>query len=132
MPQWVTEKVFEALNESNRPIKGSRILIVGVAYKKNVEDVRESPSIAIMKLLQGRGAVLSYSDPHVPKIPVSPDENFPLSSETLTPEFIKSQDCVVIATDHDAIDYKMLLENAHLIVDTRGRYLEGSSKVIRA
>lgn len=126
MPHWVVQKVSDALNERGKAVKGSRILILGIAYKKNIDDSRESPAIEIMALLQEKGAHIEYSDPHVPKFPRKRDYHFDLSSVALNEETIKGFDCVVLATDHDAFDYDLLNKSAILIVDTRGRLSEGS------
>ena len=121
MPHWVVEKITDALNERSKAIKGSRILVLGLAYKKNIDDTRESPAVEIMDLLQAKGAHIDYSDPHVPVFPRKRDYHFDLQSVTLTPESIASYDCLVLATDHDGFDYAQLLQHAQLIVDTRGR-----------
>ena len=121
MPHWVVEKITDALNERSKAIKGSRILVLGLAYKKNIDDTRESPAVEIMDLLQAKGAHIDYSDPHVPVFPRKRDYHFDLQSVTLTPESIASYDCLVLATDHDGFDYPQLVQHARLIVDTRGR-----------
>ena len=132
MPEWVVSKVADALNDHGKAIKGSKILILGVAYKKNVDDMRESPSVQLMELLSAKGAVISYADPHVPKFPKMRGHEFALEATALSPEALKQADCVLIATDHDAFDYSMIKENAALIIDTRGRYLEPAPNIIKA
>jgi UDP-N-acetyl-D-glucosamine dehydrogenase len=132
MPAWVLSNVANALNDHGKSIKGSKILILGIAYKKNVDDARESPSIDVMELLREKGAVLSYSDPHVPVFPQMRRHSFNLISVTLTSELIKEADCVVVATDHDDFDYTMIQESAQLIVDTRGRYRGKFSNVVKS
>lgn len=121
MPHWVVGKVADALNERGLAIKGSKILVLGLAYKKNIDDTRESPAVEIMHLLQSKGAEVAYSDPHVPVFPRKRDYHFDLQSVPLTADAIASYDCVVLATDHDAFDYDQLRRQARLIVDTRGR-----------
>ncbi|MGB6114600.1 MAG: nucleotide sugar dehydrogenase [Comamonas sp.] len=121
MPHWVVGKVMDALNDRSQAIKGSRILVLGLAYKKNIDDTRESPAVEIMDLLQDKGAEVAYSDPHVPIFPKKRNYTFDLQSEPLTPENLARFDCVVLATDHDGFDYPLLLKHARLIVDTRGR-----------
>ena len=121
MPQWVVGKVMDALNDRGKALKGSHILVLGLAYKKNIDDTRESPAVEIMDLLQDKGAEVAYSDPHVPKFPRKRNYHFDLQSVALTPESIASYDCLVLATDHDGFDYAQLLQHAQLIVDTRGR-----------
>ena len=132
MPHWVVEKITDALNERSKAIKGSRILVLGLAYKKNIDDTRESPAVEIMDLLQAKGAHIDYSDPHVPVFPRKRDYHFDLQSVTLTPESIASYDCLVLATDHDGFDYPQLLQHARLIVDTRGRLGVGQANVAAA
>ncbi len=132
MPEWVVNKVQEALNEKGKPLKGSRVLVLGIAYKKNVDDMRESPSVELMEILQKRGAVLEYSDPHVPVFPKMRKHNFNLKSVELKPETVSEFDLVLLATDHDAFDYDMLLERSAIIVDTRGKYPGEKENVIKA
>ena len=132
MPHWVVEKITDALNERSKAIKGSRILVLGLAYKKNIDDTRESPAVEIMDLLQAKGAHIDYSDPHVPVFPRKRDYHFDLQSVTLTPESIASYDCLVLATDHDGFNYPQLLQHARLIVDTRGRLGVGQANVAAA
>ena len=131
MPQWVVQKVADALNDRSKAIKGSRILVLGLAYKKNIDDSRESPAVEIMELLQAKGAQIAYSDPHVPSFPKMREYHFDLKSEALSAKNIASYDCVLITTDHDLFDYELLTEHATLIVDTRGR-LKGGENVIAA
>jgi UDP-N-acetyl-D-glucosamine dehydrogenase len=120
MPLWVVNKIAAALNDAGMPIKGSRIAILGVAYKKDVDDPRESPAFRIMELLEERGAALSYHDPHIPQLPGMRHYRVPsLSSQPLTAEYLASQDCVVIVTDHTAVDYKLVCDHSRLVVDTR-------------
>lgn len=121
MPQWVVQKVADALNDRGKAVKGSRILVLGLAYKKNIDDTRESPAVEIMDLLQAKGAVVAYSDPHVPTFPRKRDYHFDLKSELLTAENVASYDCAVLATDHDGFDYELLERCARVLVDTRGR-----------
>ena len=129
MPQWVVGKVVDALNDRGKALKGSRILMLGLAYKKNIDDTRESPAVEIMDLLQSKGAEIAYSDPHVPTFPRKRDYHFDLHSEPLTPENIARFDCLVLATDHDGFDYALLQTQAQLIVDTRGRLAVGDKVV---
>lgn len=132
MPEWVVGKVSEGLNRSQKPINGSKILVLGIAYKKNVDDMRESPAVAIMQILQDRGATVSYSDPHVPTFPPMRKYSFDLSSVDLTPENLASYDCVLVATNHDAFDYEVIKAHACLIVDTRGVFKEPDAKVVQS
>jgi UDP-N-acetyl-D-glucosamine dehydrogenase len=119
MPQYVLARVAEALNAEGRPLKGSRVLVLGVAYKKDVDDPRESPAFTILELLQRRGAEVSYNDPHVPSLPAMRHHRIRLDSVPLTEETLAAQDCVVIVTDHSAYDYDWLVRHARLVVDTR-------------
>jgi UDP-N-acetyl-D-glucosamine dehydrogenase len=120
MPHYVVEKVTEALNEAGKPVRGSRIGILGVAYKRDVDDPRESPSFKLMELLQERGAMLSYNDPHIPVLPSMRHYEVPdLTSEALSAEYLAAQDCILIATDHSAYDWDFIARHARLVVDTR-------------
>lgn len=121
MPHWVVQKIADALNDQGKAIKGSRILILGLAYKKNIDDTRESPAVEILDLLQAKGAEVAYSDPHVPVFPRKRHYHFDLQSVPLNAETLASYDCAVLATDHDRFDYELLQRHARLIVDTRGR-----------
>ena len=136
MPLYVITRLAEALNEMGKPIRGSKIGVLGVAYKKDVDDPRESPSFKLMELLQERGAVLSYSDPHIPVLPSMRHYDVPrLASEDLTPDYLASLDCALIATDHSSFDYGMIVKHAPLIVDTRNATVdidEGREKVVNA
>jgi len=120
MPEYVISRLSEFLNETGKPIKGSRIALLGVAYKRDVDDPRESPSFVLMDLLRERGAELTYNDPHVPKLPQMRNHDVPdLSSSELTPEYLAAQDCVLIATDHSAYDYDFIVRHSQLVLDTR-------------
>ena len=128
MPQYVVNKTVLALNERRLAIKDSHILVLGIAYKKNVDDMRESPSVVIMELLRDLGANVAYSDPHVPVFPKMREHHFDLSSEPLTAENLARFDGVILATDHDKFDYALIRQHAQLIVDTRGK-LQGAHVV---
>ena len=132
MPHWVIGKVIEALNDRKKSIKGSRCLVLGIAYKKNVDDMRESPSVELMELLTAKGASVDYSDPHVPTFPKMRKYHFDLRSVPLTPEGIAGYDLVLLATNHDKFDYPMIQKHARLIVDTRGVYLKPAENVVKA
>ncbi|QDV67249.1 UDP-N-acetyl-D-glucosamine 6-dehydrogenase [Rosistilla carotiformis] len=120
MPTYVINRTSEFLNEVSKPIKGSKICMLGVAYKKDVDDPRESPSFTLMEILLRRGAELTYNDPHVPELPKMRHHDLPeMKSQELTAEFLSQQDCVLIATDHSAYDYDFIVEHSSLIVDTR-------------
>jgi UDP-N-acetyl-D-glucosamine dehydrogenase len=120
MPLYVINQLAEALNQASKPIRGSKIGILGVAYKKDVDDPRESPSFKLMELLQSRGAILSYCDPHIPELPPMRSFNVPrLVSEDLSPDYLNSLDCTLISTDHSAFDWPMIVQYSELVVDTR-------------
>jgi UDP-N-acetyl-D-glucosamine dehydrogenase len=120
MPKYVVTRTMEALNSVGKPMRGSKIGILGVAYKKDVDDPRESPSFKLMELLQASGAVLSYNDPHIPSLPSMRHYEVPrLASEALTPEYLASLDAVLIATDHSAYDWEFIVRYAPLVIDTR-------------
>lgn len=120
MPRYVVAGVVRALNEHRKALRGSRICILGVAYKKDVDDPRESPSFELMDLLLAGGAEITYNDPHIPQLPRMRHYDVPeLKSQTLTAEYLAAQDCVLIATDHSAYDYDFIVRHAALVVDTR-------------
>jgi UDP-N-acetyl-D-glucosamine dehydrogenase len=116
MPEFWVGKVVGALNEQSKAVRGSRVMLVGVAYKKNIDDIRESPALDVIRLLHQRGADVSYHDPHVP---VLKEEGIALNSVPLTAETLKQADCVIIVTDHAAIDYQLIARHARAVVDTR-------------
>ncbi len=135
MPYYVVQKVIEALNQRGKPIKGAKILILGLAYKKDVDDARESPSLVLIKLLKEKGAEVDYNDPYIPKPPKMRKYRLDKCSVELTEENLKKYDCVVIATDHSYYDPDFLLKHANLIVDTRNlikNHKEFPGKVIKA
>ncbi|KPN74379.1 MULTISPECIES: nucleotide sugar dehydrogenase [Neisseria] len=132
MPEYVVNKTMLALNDHNRSIKGSKVLVLGIAYKKNVDDMRESPSVEVMELLRDLGAEVAYTDPHVPVFPKMREHKFDLKSEPFTAENIARFDCVVLTTDHDKFDYDLLKQHAKLIIDTRGKFQGKFSNIVKA
>src|SRR5262249_24058009 len=118
MPQYVVKRVTEALNQQVKPLSGSRICILGVAYKKDVDDARESPAFEIMELLEARGAIISYNDPYVPRLPSMRRHSICRDSRPLTEEFLGAQDCVVIVTDHSTYQFDWIVQHSKLVVDT--------------
>lgn len=136
MPEYVITRLAEFLNDQGKPIRGSKILLLGVAYKKDVDDPRESPSFVLMEDLLRRGADLSYNDPHVPKLPKMRHHHLPeMESVELTPEVLAEQDCVLIATDHSAYDYDFITKHAPLVLDTRNAtkdVAEGRERIVKA
>lgn len=136
MPAYVVSRTAEFLNDHGKPIRGSKICLLGVAYKKDVDDPRESPSFELMDRLLRHGAELTYSDPHVPKLPTMRHYDLPpMESRPLTPEFLAAQDAVLIATDHSAVDYAEVVRHSRLVVDTRNAtaaVTEGREKIRKA
>lgn len=132
MPEYVVNKLMDGLNQHQKSLNGSRVLILGIAYKKNVDDMRESPSVEIMELIRDKGAEVAYSDPHVAKFPKMREHSFDLTSTNLTPESIRSFDAVILATDHDKFDYDAIYEHARIIIDSRGKFRGKNGKVIKA
>lgn len=134
MPRYVVQKVSDALNDLAKPLRGSRVGILGVAYKKDVDDPRESPAFRIIEMLEGRGAVLTYHDPHVPTLPKMRHYLVPdLQSESLTAEWLAAQDAVLIVTDHSTVDYNLVVQHAPLVIDTRNatRHVTAGREKIR-
>ncbi len=130
MPRHVVGLVAEALNDASKPVRGSRILVLGVAYKRDVSDTRESPALDIMKLLLERGAIVTYSDPHVPELRYN---GLAFTTMELTPETLAAADCVVIVAHHTAFDYQAIVDHARLVVDTRNatRDRAGRARVVK-
>lgn len=130
MPDWVFEKIQSALNGDHKAVSKSKILILGLAYKKNVDDYRESPALEVIRKLAAHGARVFYSDPYIPQFDFSGLEI--KESQSLNADSIRGYDVVVVVTNHDGYPYDLIKENARLIVDTRGVYTELSSRIIRA
>ncbi len=120
MPARVVGRVVGALNDRGLSVRDSSILVLGAAYKPDVDDCRESPAVELMDRLHDLGAAVSYSDPHVPALPPLRGHSIRLRSRPLTAEMLAEQDCVLIATDHRAFDWGLVARNARLVVDTRG------------
>jgi len=131
MPQYVVDKTVRALNNAGKSLKGAKVLALGIAYKRDVDDMRESPSVFVMELLRDWGADVAYSDPNVPIFPEMRKHDFNLTSVDLTPESLASFDAVILLTDHSAFDYDMIHKHAPILVDTRGKYRDDTD-VIRA
>ena len=132
MPGYVLGKLIAGLNERGLALKGARILVLGIAYKKNVDDMRESPAVEIMEMIRERGGIVAYADPHVPVFPKLRGHHFDLSSTPLDAASLGSFDAVVLTTDHDRFDYELIRRAATQIIDTRGRYREPGKHIIRA
>lgn len=131
MPKWVVAKIVDALNERERSLKNARILALGIAYKRDVDDMRESPAVFVMEILRDAGAIVDYSDPYVRVFPKMREHSFDLKSVPLTPESLASYDCVVLLTDHSNFDYEFILKHSKLIVDTRGKYRAPVENVVK-
>ncbi len=135
MPQYVVGKLMDALNDRGKPLKGSRILVLGLAYKKDVDDVRESPSLELIELLRRRGAEVDYNDPHIPRTHRQREHDLKMTSKRLSARMLKGYDAVLISTDHSAYDYSFVVKHAALVVDTRnatGEVKSGRSRIIKA
>ncbi|TKJ43940.1 UDP-N-acetyl-D-glucosamine dehydrogenase [candidate division TA06 bacterium B3_TA06] len=135
MPRWVVGKIMEALNDHKKALNGSEVLILGMAYKKNVDDMRESPALRLIELLEEKGAVVDYHDPYIPKIPPTRRYKFDKESVPLSAENIAKYDVVLIATDHDSLDYAKVVAHAKLVIDTRNATADvkqGREKIVKA
>lgn len=135
MPRQVVDRVAEALNDEGKQVKGSRVCVLGVAYKKDVHDTDASPAYPILQMLHARGAIVSYNDPHVPSLPPLRHHRLRLESQPLTPDLLGRQDCVLILTDHSAYDWQLVARHARLVVDTRNALVGcalGSARVVKA
>lgn len=136
MPEYVVAKVMEALNERGKALKGSKVLVLGLAYKKDVDDVRESPSVTLIELLQARGAIVDYHDPQIPSAKPMREHNLThMKSVPLTPATLKKYDCVLVSTDHTRVDYDLVCQHAALVVDTRNataRKRRPAGKIVKA
>jgi UDP-N-acetyl-D-glucosamine dehydrogenase len=129
MPGYVVSRVSDALNDHGKPVKGSRITLLGMAYKRDIDDPRESPGFELMELLLKKGARVEYNDPHIPVLPsMRHYPNLRMSSQELTPDYLHSRDCLVVVTDHSAYDWEWIAEHAPLIVDTRNALKQVSSR----
>ncbi|WIW95929.1 nucleotide sugar dehydrogenase [Altererythrobacter rubellus] len=132
MPDYVVDKIKIALNNRFKSVRGSKILVLGIAYKPNVDDVRESPSVFIMERLRDLGAVIDYHDPHVARFPKMREHFFDLDSVALSAEALASYDCVLVATNHQRINFETVRQHAKLIVDTRGVFRDKADHIVNA
>jgi len=136
MPSYVVSRVADALNDHGKPVRGSKITLLGMAYKKDVDDPRESPGFELMEQLLHKGAIVEYNDPHIPELPSMrryPDIR--MASQELTDEYLQSRDCLLIVTDHTAYDWQRIVDHAPLVVDTRNALRSvkpGKAAVVRA
>jgi len=131
MPEWVVNKAAVTLAQQGKDLQGSNVLFLGVAYKKNVDDLRETPVFRLMELIIEREAHVDYYDPYVPQLTKTRDYDFKMSSIDLSAEKLANYDLVILTTDHDEFDYDFIKKEAKLIIDTRGRF-NNSEKVVRA
>jgi UDP-N-acetyl-D-glucosamine dehydrogenase len=133
MPRYVLDRLVEALNARGKALKGARVLVLGIAYKRHVDDVRESPCVEVMEILRAWGAEVRYSDPYVPLFPRMRRHRFELTSVPVDRAELERSDAVLVLTDHDDFDYELVLAHAPLVVDTRGRYAgSASANIVRA
>lgn len=132
MPQYVLDKTVLALNDRKKALNGAKVLVLGIAYKRDVDDMRESPSVHIMEMLRDLGAEIAYCDPNVPKFPKMREHNFDLSSVELTAENLRGQDVVLLLTDHSDFDYELIASASPLVIDTRGKLDPACPNVMRA
>ncbi|MFH1616006.1 MAG: nucleotide sugar dehydrogenase [Planctomycetota bacterium] len=135
MPQYVVMRTMEALNRCRKSLKGSKVLVLGLAYKKDVDDIRESPSIELIELLESKGAKVDYNDPYIPKTHKQREHDLHKKSVALSARMLGSYDVVLIATDHSDYDYKWIVRNARLVVDTRNATADvkrGRDKIVKA
>ncbi|WP_237582582.1 nucleotide sugar dehydrogenase [Pontibacillus yanchengensis] len=132
MPNWVIHKIMEALNEKEKALKNSKVLVLGLSYKKNIDDTRESPAVKLMELLRNKGAETYYSDPYISHFPNMRDHYFDLKSTEITKYNLELMDCVILATDHSDFNYDFILDHSDLLIDTRGVYKKNYKKVVKA
>lgn len=132
MPSYVMGKLVSALNERSMALKGAEILVLGIAYKKNVDDMRESPSVQVMELIRDSGGIVSYSDPHVSVFPKMREHHFELSSVDVDAASLTRFDAIVLTTDHDAFDYELIAKHGKLIIDCRGKYRAPAPHIVKA
>jgi UDP-N-acetyl-D-glucosamine dehydrogenase len=130
MPYWVVTKVMDALNDHEKSVKGSRILLLGMAYKKDIDDMRETPGLKLLEVLCQKGAEVDYYDPYIPKLPETRKYDIDMKSIKLSPDSVSGYDAVIVVTDHSDVDYDMVLKNAKLIIDTRNVYKDRNDKKI--
>ena len=132
MPDYVIQNLQDKLGQKNKTLHNSKVLILGVAYKKNVDDIRESPALKIIELLEKKKVKISYSDPFVKKLQKSRNYNFKYKSITLTKNKLMGFDAVILVTDHDLFNYKLISKSSRIIIDTRGRFKPDSKKIFRS
>ena len=135
MPRYVVSRIMEALNDQQKSLKGSKVLVLGLAYKKDIDDVRESPSIELIELLGEKGAKVDYNDPYIPKTHRQRQHDLKMTSKKLTPKVVAGYDVVVVSTDHSEYDYDWLVAHANLVIDTRNATAtvrKGRRRIVKA
>ena len=135
MPRYVIMRMMEALNEHGKTLKGSKILVLGLAYKKDVDDLRESPSIIIIEMLRDHGAKVDYNDPHIARTHKQREHDLRMRSKPLTEKSLPKYDAVVICTDHSSYDYDWIVRHSNLVIDTRNATAKvkvGRKKIVKA
>ena len=135
MPEYVVNKLMTAMNDRRQALRGSRVLVLGLAYKKDIDDLRESPSIELIELLRKRGAKVDYNDPFIPKTHKGREHDLRMKSVPLSPARLRKYDAVVISTDHSAYDYNMIVKHSRLVVDSRNATAKvrgGKRKIVKA
>jgi len=135
MPDYVIQKLILALNQRGRALRGAKVCVLGLAYKPDVDDMRESPSIVLIEKLKGLGAEVTYNDPFIPKAPKQREHNLGLVSHKLTPRFLAAQDAILISTNHSSYDYAEIVKHSRLVVDSRNAcsgVKKGREKVVKA
>jgi UDP-N-acetyl-D-glucosamine dehydrogenase len=135
MPHYVVDRLADALNDRTKAVRGSKVALLGMAYKKDVDDPRESPGFELMELLLKKGAVVTYNDPHIPQLP--PMRRYPhlrMESQPLTTEYLRALDAVLVVTDHSAYDWPWIVGHASLVVDSRNataKVTEHRERIVR-
>jgi len=135
MPHYVVAKTLEAMNERGKSLKGAKVLVLGLAYKKDIDDVRESPSIELIEILKEKGAKVDYNDPYIPMTHKMREHNLKMKSKPLSAKMLKGYDIVLISTDHSCYDYKWIVKNAKMVIDTRNataNVKSGRNKIVKA
>ncbi|MGB8225966.1 MAG: nucleotide sugar dehydrogenase [Sedimentisphaerales bacterium] len=135
MPHYVVSRTLEAMNERGKSLKGSKVLVLGLAYKKDIDDVRESPSIELIELLKGKGAKVDYNDPYIPHTHKMREHNLKMESKPLSAKMLRGYDIIMISTNHSCYDYKWIVKNAKMVVDTRNataKVKNGRGKIVMA
>lgn len=135
MPEYVIHRLTEALNDHEKSVKGSKILVLGLAYKKDVDDLRESPSIELIELLRELGAKVDYNDPHIPRTHKQREHDLKMTSKKISAAMLRGYDAVLIATDHSSYDYEFIVQHARLVIDTRNATVgvkKGRKKIVKA